>query len=260
VADAAAEPGAASAPTGEPEAATGEVLSAAKGLGAGYRGHPIVPDLNLHVRAGEVVALLGPNGAGKTTTLLTLAGDIPAIHGEIELFGRPTKSPLHRRASRGLALVTEERSVFMGLSTRDNLRVGGVSSGDATAVFNELEPLLRRRAGLLSGGEQQMLTLARALARQPRLLLADELSLGLAPLVVRRLLETVRHAADERGVGVLLVEQHVKQALRVADRVYVLRRGRVVLEGTASEIGDRIEDAYLASESEMLVDGTATTD
>jgi branched-chain amino acid transport system ATP-binding protein len=235
-----------SSSSAEPKESVGEVLLAARALAAGYHGHPIVSNLDLHVRAGE------------TTTLLTLAGDLPAISGEIELFGRATKSPLYRRAQSGVALVTEERSVFMNLSARDNLRVGGVANADATAVFPELQPLLRRRAGLLSGGEQQMLTLARALARKPRLLLADELSLGLAPLVVRRLLETVRRAADELGVGVLLVEQHVKQALRVADRVYVMRRGQIVLEGTAAAVGSRIEDAYLTTDSDLLAKNKPT--
>ena len=231
----------------EVRAQRGEVLIAARGLSAGYHGHPIVADLDLEVRAGEVVALLGPNGAGKTTTLLTLAGDLPAISGGVELFGQPTTSPLHRRARAGLAIVTEERSVFMGLTAAENLRVGGVDSDFATSVFPELKPLLRRRAGLLSGGEQQMLTLARALARKPRLLLADELSLGLAPLVVRRLLDAVRSAATDDGIGVLLVEQHVKQALQVADRVYVMRRGQIVVQGSAEDVADEIEDAYLTS-------------
>jgi len=219
----------------EVRAQRGEVLIAARGLSAGYHGHPIVADLDLEVRAGEVVALLGPNGAGKTTTLLTLAGDLPAISGGVELFGQPTTSPLHRRARAGLAIVTEERSVFMGLTAAENLRVGGVDSDFATSVFPELKPLLRRRAGLLSGGERQ------------HLLLADELSLGLAPLVVRRLLDAVRSAATDDGIGVLLVEQHVKQALQVADRVYVMRRGQIVVQGSAEDVADEIEDAYLTS-------------
>jgi branched-chain amino acid transport system ATP-binding protein len=209
----------------------------------------VVRDLDLRVDAGEVVALIGPNGAGKTTTLLTLAGELPPIAGEVVFEGEKTKAPLFKRARRGLGFVTEERSVFMGLSTADNLRLAGVSRGDATALFPELDPLMRRNAGLLSGGEQQMLTLARTLARKPLLLLADELSLGLAPLVVQRLLRAVRDVATERNVGVLLVEQHVRQALEIADRVYVMQRGRIVLEGTSSEIGGRLEElesAYLA--------------
>jgi branched-chain amino acid transport system ATP-binding protein len=141
--------------------------------------------------------------------------------------------------------VPEERSIFGGLSTEENLRVGRGDRDSALELFPELRPLLKRPAGLLSGGEQQMLTLARALAREPTILLADELSLGLAPKVVQRLLIAVREAADE-GIGVLLVEQHVKQALKVADRVYVMRRGRIVLKGTSNEVAPRLEDAYLA--------------
>jgi branched-chain amino acid transport system ATP-binding protein len=144
--------------------------------------------------------------------------------------------------------VTEEKSVFMGLSTRDNLRVAGADLDAAMTLFPELERRLDVTGGLLSGGEQQMLSLARALCREPRVLLADELSMGLAPLVVKRLLQAVRDAAVSRGTAVLLVEQHVRQALRYADRAYVLRRGRVALSGTAAELAGRIseiEDSYL---------------
>jgi len=223
-------------------------LIEARDLSAGYGSLAAVRDLNLTVEAGEVVALLGPNGAGKTTTLLTMAGALPPISGQVLLDDTPTKASLNRRAKRGLALVPEERSVFMKLSAADNLRLGRGPRQKALALFPELEPLLRRKAGQLSGGEQQILTLARALAGEPRVLLADELSLGLAPLVVKRLLRAVREAAD-RGVGVLLVEQHAQQALQLADRAYVLRRGRVELHGSASELLEKlpeIEQSYLA--------------
>jgi branched-chain amino acid transport system ATP-binding protein len=219
------------------------------GLSAGYGAVAVVRDLDLHVDAGEVVALLGPNGAGKTTTLLTLAGELPPLAGQVRFRGEATTAPMHARCRAGMGFVTEERSVFMGLSTRDNLRLAGVSPAAATGLFPELAPLMPRPAGLLSGGEQQMLTLARALGREPRVLLADELSLGLAPIVVERLLTAVRRAADERGVGVLLVEQHVRQALRVADRVVVLERGRVALSGTVAEVRSQleaVEAAYLS--------------
>jgi branched-chain amino acid transport system ATP-binding protein len=215
-----------------------------EGLAAGYHGHPVVSEIDLHVKPGEIVALLGPNGAGKTTTLLALAGELKPLAGEVWLMGRSTTDPLFKRARMGLGLVTEERSVFMNLSTLDNLRLGRCDVERALALFPELMPLLRRRAGLLSGGEQQILTLARALAREPKILLADELSLGLAPLVVKRLLEAVRQAADG-GLAVLLVEQHLQQALRVADRAYVMRRGHIVLDGTAAEIAPLMEDVYL---------------
>jgi branched-chain amino acid transport system ATP-binding protein len=216
-------------------------LIEARSLSAGYDGVPAVQDLDLYVDAGEIVALLGPNGAGKTTTMLTLAGEIPPLAGEVRFEGAATTAPLHRRAKRGLAIVTEERSVFMDLSTSANLRLGRGETARALELFPELDGLLHRRAGLLSGGEQQILTMARALAGEPKLLLADELSLGLAPLIVQRILRAVREAAD-RNVGVLLVEQHAVQALRLADRAYVLRRGRVVLEGRAPDLLDRIGD------------------
>jgi ABC-type branched-subunit amino acid transport system ATPase component len=141
--------------------------------------------------------------------------------------------------------------VFTRLTVAENFRVGSCDVEAALALFPELEPCLCTRAGLLSGGQQQMLALARALSRSPRLLLADELSLGLAPLIVNRLLKAVRDAADDRGVGVLMVEQHVKKALDVADRVYVLRRGRVELSGRAVDLRGRLEELqalYLSSE------------
>jgi branched-chain amino acid transport system ATP-binding protein len=218
-------------------------------LSAGYNGQPVVRDLELEVQPGEIVALFGPNGAGKTTTLLTLAGELPTIAGEVRMDGQPAPSSLHRRARNGLSFVTEERSVFMEMTVDENLRVARVDKARALELFPELGPLMGRRAGLLSGGEQQMLTLGRALARRPRLLLVDELSLGLAPLIVRRLLDALRAAADT-GVGVLLVEQHVDQALKQVDRVYVMERGLVILKGPKSEVADRvheIEASYLGA-------------
>jgi branched-chain amino acid transport system ATP-binding protein len=215
----------------------------------GYGPTPVVRDLDIVVRAGEVVALLGVNGAGKTTTVRALAGELRPISGEVWFRGARTNAPLHQRAKGGLRLITEERSVFMGLSVADNLRLGGQERENCLEIFPELRALLARKAGLLSGGEQQMLTLARSLAANPVVLLADELSLGLAPLVVERLLATVR-AAGDRGTGVLLVEQHVRDALDVADRAYVLNHGEVALEGPTSELRGRIEEieeTYLAT-------------
>jgi branched-chain amino acid transport system ATP-binding protein len=210
----------------------------ARGLTAGYGDLAAVRDLDLEVHPGELVALLGPNGAGKTTTLLTLAGWLKPLSGTILWRGRESRTGLHQRAREGMALVPETKSVFMGLSAEANLRLGRGSPERAYEIFPALRHLRLRRAGLLSGGEQQMLTMARALAGEPALLLADELSLGLAPIVVRRLLDTVREAAD-RGVGVLLVEQNTRHALSVCDRAYVLRRGRIVLSGTAAELRER---------------------
>jgi branched-chain amino acid transport system ATP-binding protein len=214
----------------------------------GYGGAPFCRGLELTVRRGEVVCLLGSNGAGKTTTMLSIAGEIPPISGSIRLHAKPTTAPLHRRAKEGLSFVTEERSVIMRLTVEENLRLASVPTDRALSVFPELGRILRRPAGLLSGGEQQMLTLARALGRSPKILLADELSLGLAPLIVERLLSAVRAAADSQGVACLVVEQHVRQALEIADRVYVLQRGRIVMSGTSEEIArdiETVERAYL---------------
>ncbi|MBX6390081.1 MAG: ABC transporter ATP-binding protein [Frankia sp.] len=222
-------------------------MLAARSLFAGYGAAAVVRDLSLEVRAGEVVVLLGPNGAGKTTTLLTLAGALPPISGEVHWLGAPTTAPLHGRARAGLSLVPEDRSVIMSLTVRENLRVGRCDPDLALATFPELEPHLDRRAGLLSGGQQQMVTLARALARRPIALLADELSLGLAPRIVTRLLSAVRAAAND-GLAVLLVEQHVRSALTIADRVYVLRHGALAWSGTAAEADanrDALASAYL---------------
>jgi branched-chain amino acid transport system ATP-binding protein len=220
-----------------------------RGLAAGYGGQPVVHDIEIEVREGEIVALLGANGAGKTTTLLTMAGELPLLAGEVLLDGKVTDAPLYRRARNGMGYITEERSVFMGLSARDNLRAGGVSTAAALELFPELERVLDTRGGLLSGGEQQMLTLARAIARKPRLLLADELSLGLAPLIVDRLLKAVRAAADG-GTAVLIVEQYARKALKYADRVYVMRSGRIEMDLSAEEARGRLADieaAYLSS-------------
>jgi branched-chain amino acid transport system ATP-binding protein len=225
-------------------------LIEAKGLSAGYGKMAVVRQVDLHVDAGEVVALMGANGAGKTTTLLTLAGELTPREGEVRFLGQPTRSPMHARCRNGLGYVTEERSVIMEMSVADNLKLAGVAPSVAFEYFPLLERIVHRRAGLCSGGEQQMLSLARALGREPKVLLADELSLGLAPIIVTNLLKAVRDAANERGIGVLLVEQHVRRALEIADRVYVMERGRIVLSGTAAEVAgqiDKIEAAYLTS-------------
>jgi branched-chain amino acid transport system ATP-binding protein len=224
-------------------------LIEARALSAGYGRMPVVRDVSISVAPGEVVALLGANGAGKTTTLLALAGELTPMSGEVWFLGEATSAPMHRRCRRGLGYVTEERSVIMNMSVADNLKLARVVPATAFRYFPALEAIMARRAGLCSGGEQQMLSLARALGREPKVLLADELSLGLAPIVVNNLLAAVRAAASDRGIGVLLVEQHVGQALKIADRVHVMERGRIVLSGTAAELSnqvDRIESAYLA--------------
>jgi branched-chain amino acid transport system ATP-binding protein len=225
-------------------------------LCAGHGRAVVVRGLDLCVRAGEVVALLGPNGAGKTTTLLTVSGLLPTMGGTIKYLGHSTRGrrPQHLSAD-GMAHVPDDRGLFPGLTVAEHLdlatgRLGraGRAAARARVVgwFPQLAPLLDRRAGLLSGGEQQMLALARALVREPRLLMVDEMSLGLAPIVVESLLPIVRQVAEESGCGVLLVEQHAPMALEVADHAVVLSHGDVVTAGSADELlGDR--EGLLAS-------------
>lgn len=212
----------------------------------GYNGIPAVHDLSLTVAPGEIVTLLGPNGAGKTTTLLSIAGLLKPTRGTVEVLGRPVDTRLpQRNARRGLGFVPEDRAVFAQLTTLENLRLGRgwgrESQEKVLEYFPALEKVLDRKAGLLSGGEQQMLSLGRALVGKPRVLLIDEMSLGLAPIIVENLLTLVRTIARGTGTAVLLVEQHVKFALEIADRAYVLRHGHLALEGPAHEIAGKPE-------------------
>ena len=238
-----------------------EALLNITNLNAGYGGIPVVRDLNIHVNPGEVVALLGPNGAGKTTTLLTISGILKPISGDINLFGTTTIGERPEKiARRGLAHVAEDRSLFFDLTVQENLRLGltgnretrAKSQENALDMFPALRPLLGRRAGLLSGGEQQMLAMARGLASEPKMLLVDEMSLGLAPIIVERMLPIVRRIADTTGAGVLMVEQHVGLALSVADRGYVLAHGELTMQGSADELranSSLLEASYLGGEA-----------
>jgi branched-chain amino acid transport system ATP-binding protein len=224
------------------------VLEASQ-LVAGY-GMPVLRGVSIEVREGEVVGLLGPNGAGKTTTMHAITGVLPLLEGSVTISGSPAPRSLHRRVRTGMAFVAEGRGVLMSLTLAENLRLGRGPADMAYELFPELHRLRHMKAAQLSGGEQQMLSLARALAMDPKLLLVDELSLGLAPQIVQRLLQTIRKAADERGMAALIVEQQVDKVLHWVDRAYVLKRGSVRLSGSVAEVrasmGD-LADAYLGA-------------
>ncbi|HEY1831384.1 MAG TPA: ABC transporter ATP-binding protein [Acidimicrobiales bacterium] len=233
-----------------------DVLLEADSVCAGYGSVEVLHDVSLNVRAGEVVVLLGSNGAGKTTTVRALAGIVKPSAGGVKWLGDGAFKPLHKRVREGMALITEHRAIVASLTVEENLRLNPRSSVQRSLeLFPELVPLGKRKASLLSGGEQQILVAARTFAAEPKLLLADELSLGLAPIIVTRLLRSVRMAA-ESGLGVLIIEQQVRAALSIADRGYVMQHGRIVLEGTAAELSARIEEieaTYLSGVKEMNV-------
>ena len=227
---------------------TNSVLTTS-GLRAGYGRTEILHGLDLRVCEGEIVAVLGPNGAGKTTTLLAVAGVIDST-GTVEMFGRPAVGGVHERTKSGLAFLPDQRGVIRALTVLQNLRLAGVSPDDAYSVSPELKALKDRKAGDLSGGEQQILALTRAVVSRPKLVLVDEISFGLAPIVVTRMFRLLRTVADQ-GVAVLLVEQFAHLALELADRAYVLQRGTVALEGRAADLLadiESVEKSYLGSD------------
>jgi branched-chain amino acid transport system ATP-binding protein len=232
-----------------------------RGLSARYGAVAALRDVSLEVRAGELVALIGANGAGKSTLLRTIAGLMAPSAGRVTLEGRNvTGQPPEAIIRAGIALVPERRRVFADLTVLDNLELGGYAlprGGDFRRRLDagveeayRLFPVLHRRraqlAGTLSGGEQQMLAIGRALMSRPRLLLCDEPSLGLAPLIVQEIMRLLA-ALREAGTTILLVEQNARMALRAADRAYVLETGSVVLAGSGAELldNDELKAAYL---------------
>ncbi|XUL93696.1 ABC transporter ATP-binding protein [Streptomyces galilaeus] len=232
---------------------TGPELLTCEGVDAGYtKGRPVVRGFGLRLLPGEVVALLGPNGAGKTTLLTTLAGLLPRLGGTVALDGREIRGGRAREAARrGLVLVPDDRSLFTQLTVRDNLTLArrqGSTVDQVLDFFPALGKRLKVAAGQLSGGEQQMLALGRAMIQDPRVLLVDELSMGLAPVIVEELLPVVRRIAEDTGAAVVLVEQHVRLALDVADRAVVLVHGETVLSDSADRLTadpGLLERAYL---------------
>jgi branched-chain amino acid transport system ATP-binding protein len=216
-----------------------------KDLAAGYQRQPVVRGLNLELSEGEIVAILGPNGAGKTTSLLTLAGLLSPISGTVRLAGKELNyNRPHLAARSGIALVPDDKCLFTTLTVAENIsfgRRGKDAIREATEYFPALQARLSQPAGVLSGGEQQMLALARAFVAGPKVMLIDELSMGLAPLIVEDILAVVRRVANEKGTAVILVEQHVHMALRTADRAVVLAHGDVVLEEAAGVLRDNPE-------------------
>jgi branched-chain amino acid transport system ATP-binding protein len=229
-----------------------------KGLHAGYDGVAVVRDLDLHVESGEVVAFLGPNGAGKTTTLMAVSGMVQILDGSITVLGRPVPKlrQAHLLARWGVSHVPENRGILFQLSVEENLQLANrgrrTDVTPAVDYFPALGDLMKRQAGLLSGGEQQMLGIGRAILSKPKFLMIDEMSLGLAPVIYEELMPIVRRIADDTGAGVLLVEQHADLALAQSDRAYVLNHGDLVMQGTAEElIRDRhlLDATYLGGET-----------
>jgi len=234
-----------------------QIVLKVEGLNASYGETEILHEVSLEVKKGELVALVGPNGAGKTTTLRSISGIIKQKNGRIIFEGKSvTTLPANNIASMGLSLVPEGRGLFAGMSVRENLEMGAFTYRARSRLKTTLEevyslfPILRDRAnqqaGSLSGGEQQMLAIGRALMSRPNLLLLDEPSLGLAPIVAAKVFDTLRSLKDGK-MSILLVEQNLHAALNIADRAYLLENGRIVLHGDASEFKNnpQIRESYL---------------
>jgi len=236
-----------------------EVLLQVSGLNVAYGKIEALHGIDLRVDQGSIVTVIGPNGAGKTTLLGAIMGLLPS-HGRIEYLGSPADDvPVEHRVAAGLVLVPERRELFSSMSVEDNLQLGAfvrrrqqsraefaAALKDVYRRFPRLEERRAQQAGTLSGGERQMLALGRALMSRPKLLLLDEPSLGLAPLIVREILQIVA-SLRQAGTSILLIEQNARAAMQIADYAYVLETGEIALEGPASELmhNTRVAESYL---------------
>ena len=229
-----------------------------KNIRVSYDHIPAIHDVSFRVDKGEIVTIVGSNGAGKTTIIRAIAGILRLDHGEIRFLDEPIeKLPSYERVARGISLVPEGRHIFGKLSVHDNLLLGAHLETSPEEIQRRLEqayelfPRLRerkgQRAGTLSGGEQQMLAIARGLMANPKLLMLDEPSLGLMPKLVMQVFDVIDQLREERGLTILLVEQNVYNALELSDRAYVIQNGRVVIEGKGEELleSDVVRKAYL---------------
>lgn len=236
---------------------TDEAALEVEALNSFYGETQVLHDVSLQVKKGELVALVGSNGAGKTTTLKSIGGIVRKIDGDIRLYGKPIAHlPANKIASMGLSLVPEGRGLFAGMTVKENLELGAFTPSaranlkstleEVYSLFPALKPKADQRAGLLSGGEQQMLAIGRALMSRPKVLLLDEPSLGLAPVITMKVFEILRSLKGGM-ISILLVEQNLNAALQIADRAYLLENGRIVLEGSSSEFRDNptIRESYL---------------
>lgn len=229
-----------------------------EGLEVAYGDLQVVWGVSFEVHRDSIVAILGPNGAGKTTTLLSLMGLLPRKAGSVRFEGEDLSGlPTHEIVGRGMVMIPEERAAFQTLTVAENLELGAYSLrekeafeealGEVFEIFPRLAERRKQAAGTLSGGERQMLAIGKALMARPRLLILDEPSLGLAPIVVEDIFGVIRRIRD-RGVSVLMVEQHVEMALEVADYAYILETGSIVARGTGPELEAdvRVQEAYLS--------------